>query len=451
MVDALANDPLRSSAGAPALFLHSGFRTGSTWFWNRYRRSARTSAFYEPFNEALASLTAERIAEVSPWPSGHPALDRPCFAEYAPLLCPGGGVTNFDVGFAYRNYFATEDDERQRRYLATLMDSAWQAGKIPVLGFCRSFGRLPWFRRHCPGLHIATWRNPWDQWASYHEQAIRWGNGYFEFRAFLIASIGRASPAHAEFFADLNLAPFPGPSGATEEESLHPLFYASHVDQRFRVFLRVFMFDMLMALQHADLLIDLDHMSLASDYRAQVTTRLRHLSGLPDLSFDDCALPRHRCGDDGAYISVMEEGLRFLDRYSAQHSAEPRRLQATAQLRDRLEDCLRQMVEGSARERGNAMGDADGKTSGEDDFGIDRFLLCHLLQACRCQHPQQAVAYLQSVFGTDWEWQKLRVIQMAEFIENLGAPTVLQDRQSVTVLRQALLAETPSELSDRSG
>jgi hypothetical protein len=40
----------------PAVLLHSGFRTGSTWFWNCFRRAANTCAFYEPFHECLAEL-----------------------------------------------------------------------------------------------------------------------------------------------------------------------------------------------------------------------------------------------------------------------------------------------------------------------------------------------------------------------------------------------------------
>jgi hypothetical protein len=35
------------------IFLHSGFRTASTWVWSRFRANTGTLSYYEVFNERL--------------------------------------------------------------------------------------------------------------------------------------------------------------------------------------------------------------------------------------------------------------------------------------------------------------------------------------------------------------------------------------------------------------
>ncbi len=426
-----------------ALFLHSAFRSGSTWFWNRFRRAAGTCAYYEPFNEALASLDAERLAAnaADRWPAGHPRLDAPYFAEYASLLRPGGGVAGFLPRFAYQSYFADGADEEQRRYLAGLIDGARQSGAVPVLGFCRSLVRLPWLRRHCPGLHIATWRNPWDQWASCHHQTLQYKNPYFEFRSFLIANIGNCDETYHDFFEDLYLPPFLKISPAGREEALYPFFYAAHVDHRFRVFLRVFMLDMLTALTHADLVVDLDRMSGEPAYRQATGRHLRDLSGLADLSFEDCALPRHPYHADAAYLAVLDEALAFLDRYGTRFPpAAPEGL-ALAELTRRMAECRRDL---SA-----AAGDFANGIVAEQQADLDRYMLCHLLFAARrMARPGggdgDGPAYLRAVYGADYPLMQGDLARLADLVGALGANTSAETGERLACRRLGrVLAGTP--------
>lgn len=433
-----------------AVFLHSTFRSGSTWFWNRFRQSAEVVAYYEPFNEVLDTLTARGIARHRPdsWNSGHPALNSPYYAEYAPLLRHIGGVTQFEPRFSYECYFDADENEGMRRYIATLCEAAWQSNKLPVLGFCRSMVRVPWFRQHCDGVHIATWRNPWDQWISYHDQNQRNGSTYFEFRSFLIGCIGRCHRDYAGFFADLHLPLLQDYGNQTAEEFLSPFFLASDVDRRFRVFLRLFMLDMLTVLQHADVVVDLDRMSAEPGYRDSITERLRSLSGLPDLSFDDCALPRHGYQPDANYVALMEEALAFLDRYLTDHPRDAGLARAIAELKERMGECLRRMVVGatalqnSADESLNGGGPDNDKESG----GIDRYMLSHFLAAIlRTQRSggdvQQGLAYLQAVFGSDYDAERAHLAWMAGLIEILNVPDHQQEVSIAGSLRQALLVE----------
>ena len=56
------------------IFVHSSFRTSSTWMWSCCRRADRTVAYCEVFNEMLASVLRNQINSFHPgaWHSKHP-------------------------------------------------------------------------------------------------------------------------------------------------------------------------------------------------------------------------------------------------------------------------------------------------------------------------------------------------------------------------------------------
>jgi hypothetical protein len=330
------------TAPPKAIFLHSGFRSGSTWFWHRFREASGTYAYYEPFHEVLASLRVEDVPRFAPqgWASGHPHLNAPYFSEYRPLLQSEGGVALYLTRFAAEAYYETETDEAQARYIHHLVDHARRAETMPVFGFCRSLGRVPWFRGF-EGLNIATWRNPWDQWVSCRDQALNQQNWYFLFRFLLFAAFGSRHPRFAPFFRDLGLPPTPAGIAREQLTALLAYFEAANPDALFPVFLRVYMLDTLIALQHADRVVDLDALSDDVAYREKLAAELRDSTGLAELSFADCAVPRRGPPEDGHGAARLEEALDFLTGGGAAVAAEyPRALPL---LERRLADCLRRV------------------------------------------------------------------------------------------------------------
>jgi len=301
------------------VFLHSGYRSGSTWFWDRFRQSAGAYGYCEPLNVKLATLTPDGIAADRPsaWPSGHPETIRPYTEEYAPLLAPTGGVLLYQPRFGVETYYNTDADPDLARYLGMLARHARRQGRLPVLGFCCTLGRVEWFARHMDGWNIVTWRNPRDQWVSTHRQWTEHGNFSFEVHALLAAYIGRLTPSLASFFADLGPLPAPDQIAPTMQLFADP----AGVARRFRVFLRTVTLDMLLAVQHADLVVDLDALSEPGPYRITTTLELRAMSALDDLSFEDCRLPRHAFPDDADYASILCTELTFLDRLAASPEA----------------------------------------------------------------------------------------------------------------------------------
>jgi len=154
------------------VFIHSSWRTSSTWFWTQFRAVPATICFYEPFNERLATLNKDSI-QVGPtsWDSGHPVGD-PYFLEYLPLLNDPGGVQLYDPAMAV-DWFIPDGGlngnlrASEVRYVDSLLGFARERGLSPVLGFCRSLGRIAAIKRQFGGAHIFQYRNLWSQWMSY--------------------------------------------------------------------------------------------------------------------------------------------------------------------------------------------------------------------------------------------------------------------------------------------
>ncbi len=331
-----------TQTAAPAIFLHSAFRSASTWFWSRFRALPGTLAYYEPFHEMKGSLTPEHIAHDRPdiWASGHGYLAEPYNQEYLDLLAPAGGVPFYQERFAYDDYYAPPDD-RHHRYIEALVDHAGHLNKVPVFGFTRSLGRAAWMAKRYPGLHVVTLRDPWDLWASVVEQSAR-GNTYFDFRFYLLAAIASHHAEHRAFFDGLSL---PRPSGETPRRTMdfvHHFFRATPAKPRFRAFLRLYMLDNLLALPNADVIVDMDRLSGETAYRQATTAELRRKTGFAGLDFEQCAMPRHPPEADLGYRVALAEALTVLDRLA------PADNRGAPILRAKLEDALRRFARGPA-------------------------------------------------------------------------------------------------------
>jgi len=328
-----APDP---SAGARPIFLHGGFRTGTTWLWSRFRTLPGTCAFYEPFNELLQSLTPEMLSLLTPagWHSAHPALDAPYYDEYRPLLLPAGGVVGFRLEFSYTLYYHAAPYPPQHAYLAGLIQHARGRGLVPVLGCCRTSGRLPWLRQYLPGYHVHGLRDPHDQWLSFITQAERHDNSYFLTMTYLIAAAGAYCSEYAWFFQGLPLPPRPVAGGQSLVQSLGETLQRLDDVQRCRIFLRVWMLDALIALHQADIVVDLNRLSADARYRDDITTTLRHETGLADLSLDDCSMPQAE-RKSAMWCGLVDEAVAFLEGVLPRFR-DPPPPQAIAHMRDLL-------------------------------------------------------------------------------------------------------------------
>ncbi len=169
-------------ASAPLIFIHSSFRTGSTWFQSRFRQNEAFCTYTEIFNEHLASCRLDNLHRIdhASWSSRHPP-SIPYFAEYAPLFRDNGQLEGFRREFAFERYFPSSTDSLpsdEYAYVSSLIETARKQGKIPVLTCTRSIGRITALKKAFGGFHIFLYRDLFNQWCSYTELAVG-GNRYF--------------------------------------------------------------------------------------------------------------------------------------------------------------------------------------------------------------------------------------------------------------------------------
>ena len=276
-----------------AVYLHSTWRSSSTYVWAKFRADSRYLCLFEPMAEHLASATGAVIRSFTPWSyARHPHLDRPYQAEFLPLLRPDGGLRDFPADHVYRPYRAGAEDALPAlaTYFAGLTAFARRQGRIPVFGLVRSALRVPWFRRHCPGVHIAVRRDRRRVFLSCLRQATK-GNRYFLQRAMVILGNNLDDPALAPLQGLVRPPPpglppgerdafFAGQADRAEPATLYSIFYVLH---RLAAAGQV---------GQCDLELDVDRMAADPVAARQAERRLGDLAGAA-VSFADCRPERY--------------------------------------------------------------------------------------------------------------------------------------------------------------
>ncbi len=162
-----------SDAPATPIFLHSSFRTSSTWLWAKFRQAGHARAYYEIFNEALEHMEVSDVhrADYSAWKSKHP-VSGPYYLEYLPLIRPGGGIEFFKGSMPFGDFIPARgiegdlsDDEIE--YIGSLIGAAQRENLTPVLTCTRTLGRAKAIRKRFGGHTAIVHRNLFHQWASY--------------------------------------------------------------------------------------------------------------------------------------------------------------------------------------------------------------------------------------------------------------------------------------------
>ncbi len=184
-----------------AVFLHTGWRSGGTWIWSRCRAFAHVHGYYEPLHEHAARFRRRDVETMRPgsWQSNH-SETAPYFEEYRDLIPPRGrGVALYEPRFAFDGFFRAADDAADpalETYLASLMVQPAAEGRLPVLKFCRSMGRVGWFERRFPAsLHAVILRNPVAQFQSGQRLLLEQRNRYFALAPLLVLARNAQHPA----------------------------------------------------------------------------------------------------------------------------------------------------------------------------------------------------------------------------------------------------------------
>ena len=292
------------------IFLHSLWRTGSTYVWSRFRAAARTRCYYEPLHDGLTRLTQRRIdrgtAEMIEQ-NNHPELTQPYFAEFAPLLA-GRGVRGYQRRFAYSR-FALEPgdaDPALQAYLASLITAAHGDQKVAVLGMNRSDLRISWMRSRFDSYDISLDREPADVFSSYISQMYK-GNYYYFTKLMLIVELNQRHEIFAPLAERLKLR------SPTQQLLVQPKkFYREVLDrmsreQLYGLTLYIWAVRSLHALSCCDLVVDL---ALADrrGYRDGLSDRIAADCGL-EIDFSDMQTAQPEAGIRLAQQKAVERDL----------------------------------------------------------------------------------------------------------------------------------------------
>lgn len=275
-----------------AVFLHTGYRTAGTWLWSCFRTLDQVTGYYEPLHEMLGTINPTAMAKstADSWHSGHPSLEAPYFAEFTDFLRDGApGIVGFDRRFSSDSFSGNTPDaaDSLAAYINELTRSANEAGRVPVFKFCRSLGRLHWFRQtFADAVHIVVMKNPISQWQSCWELVAKHNNAHFVSIPFAVLDMNRHVRTVAQVLAALHVklpeAP-PGPQERTLERYL--AFYKDHVKTIapttvYRAFLGHWLLTLQHASTHAHAIFDCDLAARSPAYAGAAECWVADMSGL---------------------------------------------------------------------------------------------------------------------------------------------------------------------------
>jgi hypothetical protein len=282
------------------IFIHSLFRAGSTYLFKVFRRSEHGYWCYqEPLHE-LAFFCREN-------PSGlqedhgeekvrllrHPQIEGSYFKELKEVWPVWKDVINEQI--IYDAYFSGVNENIGIAYWRVLADAAH--GR-PVFQECRTAGRIGAINSQIGGSHIYLWRNPWDQWWSYKVAP------YFDVANQLIIHARHAPQPVQNMLTTLDLSVYKNEdlAGAFAFYGERPLTS----EQSYLVFYLLWCLALREGMAHADLMLNIDHLSDSAAYQSEIQVRLRGI-GISGIDISDCRVPQGRyLENDQAFFSALE-------------------------------------------------------------------------------------------------------------------------------------------------
>ena len=338
---------VRGGRAKSPIFLHSLFRSGSTYFFQCFRRSPQNYWTYqEPLHEYTVAFgksesghrrlrSIRKLTEFALQKHlRHPALGSKGYFHELEQTWPEWKGRLFEDS-VYHHYFAQNADGVAKEYFHALINAS---RGTPVIQECRTSNRIEPMRQEFGGSHVFLWRNPWDQWWSYVMEP------YFESANQLIAW----SENPPDILRDVR-----------EEMPVQPLSYGTLQDRLFQIIqlpteshlsYRLFYSIWCLALDHAlgaaDVTVNIDALSDSPEYRSEVIKKLEKI-GAKGLDFWDCDVPQSLYSDseiafftdieDSVHRDLLESGWtkKRLDRVLEQKkSHEPVRRAAGARASD---------------------------------------------------------------------------------------------------------------------
>lgn len=293
------------------IFLHSMFRTGSSYLWSKFSENFNVRCYYEPFHETLSGLTLESIEKYEEETGQYHARlgYKNYWSNYKSVLNPIKGVNLYDKYFAYSNYTDNTELTGQFKYIEKLIEKASSVDLRPVFQFNRSALRQRWFKYRFPqSVNFYIFREPLSQFNSFYESYEKSGKkGFLRTQlAYVDHNLDSECYRGLKHFIDM-------PNLNLDRNVAIPVYFSKYdeVIKRFneRELFFIFYWDwivsLLQALRNDIDLINMSNLSQSLVYRRKVESRLIKEYIYTDL--DDCSVPNNISDSlsDREYLAIM--------------------------------------------------------------------------------------------------------------------------------------------------
>lgn len=281
------------------IFIHSLFRSGSTWLFERFRKSsAGYWCYQEPYHESLIALNTNPdelllFSESTARELRHPKMKAFYFHEFYAIKEELKGY--FDKKISFDGFFDPKVCTALYPYTEAIIN---KAKSRPVLQCCRSFGRFSYLKTTFPGTHIMLWRDPVSQWLSYQI------NNYFDITSLSILNAINPPEIIRLLRSEIGLREVRCENYYDEFCIL--LKFPINSKQRYQVFFALWLYHMIHNFPLCDMDINVDKLTHDPDYAEYKKNELNDLD-IPDVDITSCMMPVTVQGkNDEHYFTEIE-------------------------------------------------------------------------------------------------------------------------------------------------
>ena len=272
------------------IFLHSLWRSGSTYLFNKFRTSATPYyAFQESIHEIAIFAQKNRniLVEVGALDPllNHPTLDQGYFHELYEMYDFWKG--NIEKSVIYDQYFDKIGSPELKSYLHSIINNAPQR---PVFQECRTCGRIGAMKSLFGGFHVFVFRNPHDQWWSIIK------DHYFT-DVIMMALTAEDAPLCVKQLRDeIGLKRYRSTNIEDEIDHYDKIQYPDHV--QYELFITLWILAFIEGRVNADILLSIDRASDDAEYRRDLSTQFESIAQITNIDLSDCHAPRRSFRDD---------------------------------------------------------------------------------------------------------------------------------------------------------
>ncbi len=278
------------------VFIHSIFRSGSTYLWNKFRGSGNFWSYHEPFHETMLNLEIKDQKEMFGNPLeehirllGHPPTDKNYFWEYFTI---NKKVPAFRKGFTFDYFYIDENEDREdiENYIYFLIG---HAPKRSVFKFTRSSLRSRWLKKHFDSVNIYLLRNPRFQFESYQS---RFKKGDLYFHTMSLMTIGKNQHRYS-LFSELSKKcdiPYYNSENFNDER----LFYSKEVLSKlntkdlYTLFYSLWLSSLIENFNTSDILFYIDAVSSSRTEKQRIMKEFKKFN--IDLDLSDCSIKQYQ-------------------------------------------------------------------------------------------------------------------------------------------------------------